>query len=221
MSAGLLAILRKDLRIELRSREGVTSLLVLGLLVLLVLQFASPERSSADAAAAGLWIAFVLAGTVGAQRSFLVERENLCLHGLVTAPVEPSTIYLAKMIGTALQLGVLQLFTLPLVAVFFDVTLVASPGPLLLVCALGNVGFSAVATLFAAIAVRTRAREVMLPLLVLPLVAPLLISAVAASAALLAGQSFAAVSTWIQVLAGFDVVFAVAGWLLFEHVVRE
>ena len=221
MSGGLLAILRKDLRIELRSREGVTSLLVLGLLVLLVLQFASPERSNADAAAAGLWIAFVLAGTVGAQRSFLVERENLCLHGLVTAPVDASTIYLAKMVGTAIQLGVLQLFTLPLVAVFFDVTLVASPGPLLLVCALANLGFSAVATLFAAIAVRTRAREVMLPLLVLPLIAPLLIAAVGASSALLAGQPFAAVSTWVQVLAGFDVVFVVAGWLLFEHVIRE
>jgi heme exporter protein B len=221
MSGGLLAILRKDLRIELRSREGVTSLLVLGLLVLLVLQFASPERSNADAAAAGLWIAFVLAGTVGAQRSFLVERENLCLHGLVTAPVEASTIYLAKMIGTTLQLGVLQLFTLPLVAVFFDVTLFASPGPLLLVCGLANLGFSAVATLFAAIAVRTRAREVMLPLLVLPLVAPLLIAAVGASSALLAGQGFASVSTWVQVLAGFDVVFVIAGWLLFEHVIRE
>ena len=221
MSGGLLAILRKDLRIELRSREGVTSLLVLGLLVLLVLQFASPERSNADAAAAGLWIAFVLAGTVGAQRSFLVERENLCLHGLVTAPVEASTIYLAKVIGATLQLGVLQLFMLPLVAVFFDVTLVASPGPLLLVCALANLGFSAVATLFAAIAVRTRAREVMLPLLVLPLVAPLLIAAVGASSALLAGQGVASVSTWIQVLAGFDVVFVIAGWLLFEHVIRE
>ena len=221
MNRAWIAVLRKDLTIELRSREGVASLLVLGLLVLLVLQFALPERKNAEAAAAGLWLAFVLAGTVGAQRTFLLERENLALHGLVTAPIAASTIYLAKVVATMIQLGLLQLFVLPLVAVFFDVTLAASLLPLLVVCALANVGFSAVATLFAAIAVRTRAREVMLPLLVLPLVVPLLIGAVGASSALLAGAPFAAVSTWVQMLAAFDVVFTVAGWLLFEYVIRE
>lgn len=214
-------ILRKDLRIELRGREGIVSLLVLGLLVLLVFQFAVPEPATPEAAAAAIWISFVLAGTVGVQRTFLLERENLCLHGLVTAPVDPSSIFLAKLAGTVLQLGVLQLFSVPLVAVFFNVSLAGRPIELAVVCLLGNVGFAAIATLFAAIAVRTRAREVMLPLLVLPLVAPVLIGSVEASAALLGGAPFRAVSTWMQVLGAFDVVFVVAGWLLFEHVIRE
>jgi heme exporter protein B len=214
-------ILAKDLRIELRGREGIVSLLVLGLLVLLVFQFAAPEPATPEAAAAAMWIAFVLAGTVGVQRAFLLERENLCLHGLVTAPVDPSSIFLAKLAGTVLQLGALQLFTVPLVALFFNVSLAGRPLALGVVCLLGNLGFSAIATLFAAIAVRTRAREVMLPLLVLPLVAPVLIGSVEASAALLGGAPLAAVSTWLQVLGAFDVVFVVAGWLLFEHVIRE
>lgn len=215
------AILAKDLRIELRGREGIVSLLVLGLLVLLVFQFAMPEPATPAAAAAAIWIAFVLAGTVGVQRAFLLERENLCLHGLVTAPVDPAAIYLAKLAGTVIQLAVLQLFTVPLVAVFFNASLAAQPVGLVLVCLLGNLGFASIATLFAAIAVRTRAREVMLPLLVLPLVAPVLIGAVEASGALLAGEPLASVSTWLQVVAAFDVVFVVAGWLLFEHVIRE
>lgn len=218
---GAVAILRKDLAIELRGREGVTSLLVLGLLVLLVLQFALPEPSTPESAAAAIWVAFVLAGTVGAQRGFLIERERNCLHGLVTAPVDPGTIFVAKLVGLILQLAVLQLFLLPLVVVFFNVSLLARPVALALVLLLGNVGFSAIATLFAAIAVRTRAREVMLPLLVLPLVAPLLIGAVQASGALLGGASATDVSTWMQVLGAFDVVFVVAGWLLFDAVIRE
>ena len=218
---GALTILAKDLRIEIRGREGILSVLVLGLLVLLLFQLAVDEGSTPGAAAAALWLELVLAGTVGVQRSFLLERENLCLHGLVTAPVDPSAIFLAKLAGTVVQLAALQLVSLPLVAVFFNVSVTARPGSLVLVCLLGNVGFAAVTTLFAAIAVRVRAREVMLPLLVLPLVAPLLIGSVQASARLIAGEPLASVASWVQVIAAFDVVFVVAGWLLFEQVIRE
>lgn len=216
-----LTILAKDLKIEVRGREGILSVLVLGLLVLLLFQLAVDEASTPGAAAAALWLELVLAGTVGVQRSFLLERENLCMHGLVTAPVDPSSIFAAKLAGTVVQLAALQLVSLPLVAIFFGVSIGARPASLALVCLLGNVGFAAVSTLFAAIAVRVRAREVMLPLLVLPLVAPLLIGSVQATERLIAGESLAAVATWVQVIAAFDVVFVVAGWLLFEQVIRE
>jgi len=139
---------------------------------------------------------------------------------LKTAPIDPASIFVAKMGGTLVTLSILQAVVVPLTALFFAVA-PRSPLWFALVCLLGNVGFSAVVTLFAAISVGTRAREVILPLLVLPLLVPLLIAAVKASALLLAGAAIGEASVWIQVLGAFDVVFTVAGWLLFEHVLRE
>ena len=211
-------ILVKDLRIEFRSQTGLVSLFVLGLLVLLIFQFALPEKPTPESAAAGLWLSFVFAGTLGAQRTFLLERDNLCIEGLKTAPIDPASIYLAKMIGTLVSLTILQAVVVPLTAVFFGVAPNA-PLAFALVCLLGNVGFAALATLLASMSVGTRAREVILPLLLFPLLVPLVIAAVKASAVLLGGAGESAV--WIQVLICFDVVFTVAGWLLFEHVLRE
>jgi heme exporter protein B len=211
-------ILVKDLRIEFRSQTGLVSLFVLGLLVLLIFQFALPEKPTPESAAAGLWLSFVFAGTLGAQRTFLLERDNLCIEGLKTAPIDPASIFLAKMIGTLVSLTILQAVVVPLTAVFFGVA-PRAPLAFALVCLLGNVGFAALATLLAAMSVGTRAREVILPLLLFPLLVPLVIAAVKASAVLLGGAGESAV--WIQVLICFDVVFTVAGWLLFEHVLRE
>jgi heme exporter protein B len=214
------AILQKDLRIELRSKAGLLSLFVLGLLVLLIFQFALPEKPTPESAAAALWLSFVVAGTIGAQRTFLLERENLAIEGLKTAPIDPGSIFLAKMLGTLASLTVLQAVVVPLTVLFFAVV-PRSPLLFLGVCLLGNLGFSALATLFASIAVGTRAREVVLPLLIFPLLVPLLIAAVKASAVLLGAGSPDDAAVWVQVLVAFDVVFGVAGWLLFEHVVRE
>jgi len=211
-------ILVKDLRIEFRSQTGLVSLFVLGLLVLLIFQFALPEKPTPESAAAGLWLSFVFVGTLGAQRTFLLERDNLCIEGLKTAPIDPASIYLAKMIGTLVSLTILQVVVVPLTAVFFGVS-PRAPLAFALVCLLGNVGFAALATLLASMSVGTRAREVILPLLLFPLLVPLVIAAVKASAVLLGGAGESAV--WIRVLICFDVVFTVAGWLLFEHVLRE
>lgn len=213
-------ILLKDLRIEFRSKAGLLSLFVLGLLVLLIFQFSLPERPTPESAAAGLWLAFVFAGTLGAQRTFLLERENLCIEGLKTAPIDPASIFLAKMLGTLIGLTILQAVVVPLTVLFFAV---APKAPFLFVgvCVLGNLGFSALATLFASISVGTRAREIVLPLLTFPLLVPLVIAAVKASAVLLGGGSPAEATVWVQVLIAFDVIFTVAGWLLFEQVLRE
>ena len=98
--SGVWQIVRKDLRVELRSPAGLAAIFVLGLLVLLIFQFAVPEKPTPESAAAALWISFVFAGTLGAQRTFLLERDNLCIDGLKTAPIEPAVIFLAKMLGT-------------------------------------------------------------------------------------------------------------------------
>jgi len=215
-----LAILRKDLRIEWRTRESVSSVFVLGVLLLVVLTVAQdPEAEQAPALAPGvLWAAFVLTGLLGIQRTFLLERENDCLAGLLGAPIDPASIYVGKLAANVVLLGLVQAFVLPLVGLFLHLDLVPALPGLIAVCFLGNLGFAALATLFGAIAVRVRAREVMLPLLLLPLLVPLLIGAVQATRGVLAGGLVLA-GGGITVLAAFDVVFTVAGWLLFAYVV--
>ena len=216
------AILLKDLRIEWRTRESLASVFVLGVLLLVVFTVAhDPEPEAAPALApAVLWVAFVFTGLLGVQRGFLLERENDCLSGLLSAPLDPAAIYAGKLVANVVLLAATQAVVVPLVGLFLHVDVWPVLPSLLLVLLLGNVGYAALATLFAAIAVRTRAREVMLPLLLLPLPVPLLIGAVEATRAVMEG-GLAAARDGLAVLTAFDVVFAVAGWLLFAYVVRD
>jgi len=217
-----LAILLKDVRIELRTRESVASVFVLGVLMLVVLSVAhDPDPEAAPALApAVLWVTFVFTGLVGIQRGFLLERENDCLAGLLSAPIDPASIYAGKLAANVVLLGVVEAIVVPLVGLFLHLDLVPVLPGLIVVLLLGNVGFAALATLFAAIATRTRAREVLLPLLLLPLLVPLLIASVSATRAVLADGLVAARDA-VAVLAAFDVVFTVAGWLLFTYVVLD
>jgi heme exporter protein B len=219
---GALAILRKDLQIEWRTKESLSSVFVLGVLLLVVFSVAhdAPPEEAPALAPAVLWVTFVFTGIVGIQRGFLLERENDCLAGLLSAPLDPAAIYAGKMLANVVLLGAMQAVVLPLVGLFLHVDLPPALPGLVLVCLLGNVGFAAMATLFAAIAVRTRAREVMLPLLLLPLLVPLLIGAVTVTRAVLAG-GLGEAREGLAVLIAFDVVFVVAGWLLFTYVVRD
>jgi heme exporter protein B len=167
-----------------------------------------------------LWTTFVFTGLLGVQRSFLLEREQDCLSGLLGAPIDPGAIYLGKLAGTVILLALMQAVLVPLVAIMLRADLLPVLPALLLVLALGNLGFAALSTLFAALAVRTRAREVLLPLLLLPLLSPLVIAAVSATRSVLQG-GLAAAGDALGVLIAFDVIFVVAGWLLFAVVVRD
>jgi len=219
---GALAIFRKDMSIEWRTREGLSSVLVLGLLLLVVLTVAydAPPEAAPALVPSVLWATFLFTGLLGVQRGFLLERENDCLSGLLVAPVDPAAIYVGKLAANVALLAVMQLVVVPLVGLFLHLDLMPVLPGLLVVLALGNLGFAALATLFAAISVRVRAREVMLPLLLLPLLVPLLIGTVSATRSVLAGGLTLA-SDALGVLACFDVIFAVAGWLLFAYVVRD
>ena len=222
MTRAALAILAKDLRIEWRTKESLSSIVVLGVLLLVVLTIAhdpTPETAPALAPSV-LWAAFLFTGLVGVQRSFLIEREKDCLAGLLVSPLDPAALYAGKLLANVALLAAMQAIVVPLVALLLHVELWNRMGGLLLILALGNVGFAALATLFAAIAVRIRAREVMLPVLLLPLLVPLLIGAVQATQAVLAGGLGAAREA-LGVLVAFDVIFLVAGWLLFAYVVRD
>jgi heme exporter protein B len=217
-----IAILRKDLRIEWRTRESISSLVALGILLLVVFTIAhdpTPDEQPRLAPTV-LWATFVFTGLLGVQRSFLLEREQDCLAGLLLAPIDPAAIFVGKLVANLVLLAAMQAIVVPLVALLLRVDFLAVLPGLLVVLTLGNVGFSAGATLFTAMATRTRAREVLLPLLLLPLVLPVLIAGVKATQAVLAG-GLAAAGDAIGVLVAFDVVFAVAGWLLFAYVVRD
>jgi heme exporter protein B len=217
-----LAILRKDLRIEWRTRESVSSVATLGILLLVVFTIAhdpTPEQAPLLAPSV-LWATFVFTGLLGVQRSFLLEREQDCLAGLLLAPIDPAAIFAGKLLANLVLLGAMQAIVVPLVAVLLHVDFARVWPGLLIVLSLGNLGFAASATLFAAIAVRTRAREVLLPLLLLPLALPVLIAGVKGTQAVLAGGLSHATDA-LGVLGAFDVIFTVAGWLLFTYVVRD
>jgi heme exporter protein B len=219
----MLALLRKDLQIEFRTKETLAALLLLGLLTLVVLSFAFDPTSElrVEAAPGALWVAVIFAGVLGLNRSFLAERENDCIQGLLLCPIDRGTIYLAKTAGNFLFMLVAQVVIVPIFIFFFNLPVSPALGGVFLSLALGLLGFAAIGTLFAAISVRTRAREVMLPLLLLPLAVPIFIAGVKVTGRVLAGKPLAEVAPWLNLMVGFDVIFLVVGWLVFEYAVEE
>jgi heme exporter protein B len=219
----VLALIRKDLQIEFRTKETLASLLLLGLLLLVILSFAfdptSPWR--VEAAPGALWVAVTFAGVLGLNRSFVAERENECLQGLLLCPVDRGTIYLAKVVANFLFMLAAQAAVVPIFIFFFNLTVSRSLAGVLLSLTLGVFGLSALGTLFAAISVRTRAREVMLPLLLLPLLVPVFIAGVTVTARVLAGKPLADVVHWLHLMVGFDAIVLVVGWMVFEYAVEE
>ncbi|MEW6298436.1 MAG: heme exporter protein CcmB [Thermodesulfobacteriota bacterium] len=215
------ALLWKDVRLELRTKERLASLFVLALLIVFVFVFAlSPERlRSPEVSAALLWVALVFAGMLGLQRAFLVEQERGCLSGVLLCPFDPGAVFLAKFLGNVLSLTLVSVLVTPVTLLSLEVRFSWSLLALPAVVLLGIIGFSAVGTLFAAMAVRTRAREVLLPVMLLPLLTPLLIAAVEVTGAVLAGAAWPGV--WVRVLLAFDVIFVITGWLIFSQIVRE
>ena len=218
----VLAIVRKDLRIEWRTRETIVTLAVLGVLLVTVLAVAhDPTAEAAPALVAPvLWAAVVFTGLVGVERGFLLEREQDCLAGLRGAPIDPTALYVAKLLVNVLLLSVTEAVVVPVTGLFLRVDLWSAVPSLVVVLFLGTLGFAAVATLFAFVTVRLRTRQAMLPLLVLPLLVPLLIAAVKATEAAL-GPGLATAQQALGVLISFDVIFVTAGLLLFPAIVRD
>ena len=217
-----LAILWKDLISEWRSRDRATAMGVFALLVVVIFHFAWPggDETRARALAPGLlWIAYVFAALLGLNRAFSVELENDALAGLAGVPRDRGFVFLGKATASFVILALVQAVTALVFAIVFDVGSWADAPALAGVIALGSIGLCAVGTLFAAIAVRTRFREVMLPLLMLPLLIPVLSGAVHATAEVLSGKgpSFEA----IQLLLVADGVYLIASFVGFDYVLDE
>jgi len=208
--ADVTALARKDLRLELRSRDTLPAMLLFVVSVLVVFNFSLPAGSSRPAAYGLLWVAIVFTALLGLARAFAAEREQRLLDGLVLAPCDRSAIWLGKVISMFALLLVAEAVALPAFALFFapvDVSLVAG-------LLLADVGLAAVGTLLAAMAAASRARELLLPLLLLPLVIPLVVGGVGASIAADPGR-------YLAFLGLYDLVFAILSWASFEYVVTE
>jgi heme exporter protein B len=218
-----LAIARKDLLSELRGRHATVSTIFFAALVLLLFGFAlGPDSRRLTEAAPGLlWLAIVFAGLLAVGRLHLVETEDSALEQLALYPVERRAIYAGKALAGAGAMLALGGVLLPAVAILYGIDLSTAVFSLLATLVLGAVGFAAVGTFYAGLTVRMRAREVMLPLLMLPVVAPLLLAAVQATGAALAGDPFGELASWLQLLLVFDVVMIIAGGATYRFLLEE
>ena len=213
-------ILWKDLRAELRTKDILTSMFVFAFLVIVIFNFAFElQRLEPEAIAPGvLWVAFTFAGVLGLNRSFVLEKDRGCLEGLRLWPVDRGAIYLAKMMGNITFILLMEAIALPL---FLALSNLPLPWELLPILLLGTIGFAGVGTLFAAISVNTRTREVMLPLLLFPVIVPVIIAAVKATGVVFAGDSLKEAGGWLNLLISFDAIFLVVAFITFEYVLEE
>lgn len=212
------AILWKDLVLEFRSRDTVTAMLVFALVVLVVFNFAFDLRlERPEAVAPGIiWVTVVFAGVLGIGRTIAVEVDRGTLEGLLLAPIDRSAIYLAKLAVNVVFMGLVELAAFPFFALLFSAPILHPQ--LAVIAALGTIGFAAVGTLFAGMAANSRARELLLPVLLFPVMVPVIIAAVAATAAIITPPSEG--PPWVGLLIAFDLLFGAVGLLVFDYVLE-
>lgn len=209
-------LVTKDLRLEWRTREIVTTMGLLAFLLVIVLGAA---RSDPESAPGAMWVTYAFAATLGFTRTLALERDHLT--ALRLAPVDRGSVFLAKAMANWLLLVVVQIVSLPLFGALFTEAVWTRLPSLVLPIALGGIGLSAVGTLFGGLIVQARLREALLPMLMLPVTLPLLIAAVSATGAILDGMPLSAVRAQLQLLGAFDILFLTVSWLLFEFVLEE
>jgi len=217
------AVVWKDLSAELRSRELLSAMLVFALLVILIFNFAldlDPATRREPTITAGvLWVIFAFAGTLGLNRSMAIEKDRGCIDGLLLAPVDRSAIYFGKALGNLIFMLMVEVIVLPIYSLLYNVNLF-NPG-LLLVILLGSIGYVAVGTLLAAMAVQARTRDILLPILLFPVVLPVILAAVKASTGFLDGSEMNVIRPWLNLLIAYDIIFSAVAFMVFDYVVEE
>jgi heme exporter protein CcmB len=217
-------VMRKDLLVEVRSLEILSTTLFFAVTVVLMFSFGLvvDGRPLADVAAAILWVAIAFSGTLALGRTFERERHNDTLRALMLAPADRPALYVGKLAGILLLLGLVELVLVPLVGLLFNAPVIAQAVPLMFLIVGGTLGFCAVGTLFAAMLVRARSRDVLLPVMLYPMTVPVMIAGVRGTAALFQATPEPAVAQfWIGLLAAFDVVFVILALWTFEPVMTD
>jgi heme exporter protein CcmB len=217
-------VLRKDVAIEAKSWEVVTTTLFFAVACVLIfaVAFVKEGRPVEDAAAGILWIAIAFSGTLALGRTFERERYGETLRALLLAPAPRTALYVGKLLGMLVLLAVAEALLVPMIALLFQATLFRRPLLLAALLAGGTIGFSAVGTLFAAMLVRARSRDVLLPVLLYPIIIPVIIAGVRGTAALLGAEPDEPTAVmWIGILAAFDAVFVTLALWTFEPLMTE
>ena len=216
------AIIFKDLVIEMRNKESISSMLMFGVLVLVIFNFAF-EPSSVERAliAPGtLWVAFSFAAILGLNRSLAMEIDNDCLQGLLLAPLSRGDLYLGKVAGNFIFILIAEVIVLPVFVILnnlrFNLQFLEIAG----ITCLGTLGIAAIGTILSTISANTRMKEVMLPVLQIPLTIPVVMSSVEATSMVLTGET-KQISSWLYILAGFSIVYLTLSYLVFDFVLEE
>jgi len=217
----MLVIAGKDLRAELRTKEAINASLAFALVILLLFSFAfdPSEETTREISGGLLWIVFAFAGTLVLNRSFARELPNDCLDALVAAPISTAALFLGKVLANFTLVIAVELVSLPVFGIFYNVQWTHQFWALLLVLVLGTWGLTVIGTIFSALTVNIRLRELMLPLLVYPVMIPALMGAMRLSTDLVAGKPLSSENeVWLRLLVAFDAVFSALSLVLIETV---
>lgn len=216
-------IIWKDLLSELRSRESLSSMLFFALAVILIFSFSfSTDQQAVKTLIAGvMWVAFGFTGIIGLGKSFTIELQNDCLESLHISPIPKGAIYLGKLLANLVFILCVELILLPLFVIFFNLDVLGKLPVLLVIMIGGTMGLSALGTLFSAMTAQIRAREVMLPILLLPFSAPVFIGAVEATRGVLSGEPLSLYRMWIDLLLVYDVIFVVLSFWFIDFVLDD
>lgn len=210
----------KDLLSEMRNRENISSMFFFALIVILIFSFSFSidSKSSQELMPGIIWVAFGFTGIIGLGKSFLAEVHNDCLEYFQILPVPKGAIYLGKLLGNALFLLAVEIILFPLFIFFFNLDALDKFPQILLIFTAATIGLSALGTLFSALTVQIRAREVMFPILLLPMAIPVFIGAVESTRGALGGAPLSLYRHWIELLLVFDVIFVIISFWVFEFV---
>jgi heme exporter protein B len=216
------AIVWKDLVSEFRTKEMLSAMLIFSFLVIVIFAFAfDPARETTRAVFPGIiWVGISFAAILGLNRSFLAEKENDSLLGLMLAPCDRSVIYFAKVIGNLILVWLVILISMPLYFIFFNFQWTGSILTLVLIIFLSTLGFISVGTFLAALAANTRTSEILLPIIVFPIAVPVIIAAVESTGIVLGSVAYDGLTSWLMLLILYDVVFLAVPFVLFDYVLE-
>ena len=217
----IVTLMWKDILLEIRTKENITPIIIFAALVLLIFNFAlDPTPALIGSVAPGiLWTAITFAGVLGMSRTFILEKDNGSLEGIMICPVSREVIYFGKMLASLSFMLLIEVLIFPIFGILFNLPILLPS--VILIAFLTTLGFAAIGTIFSAISVHTRAREIMLPILFFPIVVPIILAAVESTYLAIQFDSWDSIITWIQLIAVFDVIFIVVAAFLFQFALEE
>lgn len=215
-------LLAKDLKLDLRSMENFLSMLFFGVIIILIFAFAMPveDESHAQLAPGIFWVTFILSGILSLNKSFQIEKENHCMDALLLQPVSRGSLFLGKMAENVIFILLMQSLLIPIFSLFFYQELLGFFLELLFLSFMAGLGFSSLGTLLGGLTADVRFKEILMPILLFPLLVPLLLAGVIILGSVLAGNGLFYEAGWLKLMLGFDLIFLILAYLVFDFVME-